>query len=100
MFAGKTAINKLENPLENSSSSYNNFTDLHEALLSINDDISIRQKHLRYLAVKVYKTLIEINPEFIWTYFWKYPTSYGLKKVIKCFRLLRNQQDVELLGIN
>ena len=85
IFAGKTAINKFENPLKNSSSSYNNFTDSHNALLSINNDISIHQKHLRYLTVEVHKTLLEINPEFVWTYLLKYPISYDLRKGDKVF---------------
>ena len=79
------AINRFENPLKNISSGYNNFTDSQNALLSINNDISIHQKHLRYLTAEVHKTLLEINPEFVWTYFRKYPISYNLRKGDKVF---------------
>ena len=57
MFAGKTTINKICK-IHYRTLVYNNFTDSHDTLLSV---------HLRYLAVKVYKTVVEINPKFTWT---------------------------------
>ena len=49
-------------------------------LRSINNDISIHQKHLRYLDVEVYETVIEINPEFMEICFMTNPISYDLRK--------------------
>ena len=46
---------------------HNEFTDSYDAPRSINNNISIHQKYLRYLAAEVYKTVIEINPKFIRT---------------------------------
>ena len=61
MFAGKTAINticKIHYRILQVVS--NNFNDSYDTLLSINNDISIHQKHLWYLAVEVHKTVVEI----------------------------------------
>ena len=50
-----------------------------------------------YLAVEVYKTVVEINPEFMWTYFLKNPIFYNLRKIDKVFYLLQDQQNTELV---
>ena len=81
MLAGKTAINKIcKIHYRTLQVVYNTFTDSNDALLSVNN-ISIHQKHLRYLAVEVYKTVVEINPELMWTHFLKNIISYDLKNV-------------------
>ena len=70
MLACKTAINDIcEIHYRTLQVVYNNFTDSYDALLSINNDIFIHQKRLRYLPVEVCKTVVEINSEFMWTYF-------------------------------
>ena len=87
MFACKTAINNIcEIHYRTLQVVYNNFTDSYDALLSINNDIFIHQKRLRYLPVEVCKTVVEINSEFMWTYFLQFLMT--LEKVIKCFHLL------------
>ena len=43
-------------------------------------DVSIHQKHLRFLAIEVYKSLMNINPEFMWEFFNKNPIQYNLRK--------------------
>ena len=75
---------------------YNNFTDSCETLLSINNYISVHQKHLQYLAVEVYRTVAEINPEFIWTYFPKGPIPYDLGKGNKVFLPLARSARYEI----
>ena len=66
MFAGKRAINKIYKIYYRTHPGvYNNFIDSHDAVLSVNNDISICQKHLLYLAVKIYKIVVEFNPEFM-----------------------------------
>ena len=86
MFAGKTAINKIcKIRYKTLLVVCNNFTDSYDELLSINNDISTHHKHLQYLAVEVYKTIVKINPEFMWTYFLKNSISYNLRKGDKVF---------------
>ena len=48
--------------------------------MNVSNDVSIHQKHLRFLAIEVYKSLININPEFIWEFFNKNPIQYNLPK--------------------
>ena len=48
--------------------------------LQINKDISIHQKHLRILALEVYKSIMHFNPEFMWHCFNTNPIPYNLKK--------------------
>ena len=65
MFTGKTAISKIcKIHYRTLQVVYNNFNDSYDALISVNNDILIHQKHLRYLAVEVYETLLEIIPKF------------------------------------
>ena len=86
MFAGKTAISKIcKIHYRTLQVVYNNFNDSYDALLSVNNDIFIHQKHPRYLAVEVYETLLEIIPKFVWTYILKNPISYDLRKGDKVF---------------
>ena len=66
MFAGKTAISMIcKIHYRTLQVVYNNFTDLHDALLSISNDMSICQEYMCCLAVQVYKARVEINPEFM-----------------------------------
>ena len=44
------------------------------------NDVSIHQKHLRFLAIEVYKSFININPEFMWKFFNKNPVQYNFGK--------------------
>ena len=44
---------------------YDVIDESYENLLKRSDDISIHQKHLRYLAIEVYKSLTMLNPGFM-----------------------------------
>ena len=48
---------------------YDVFDESYENLLNSSDDISTHQKHLRYLAIEVYKSLTMLNPGFMWNFF-------------------------------
>ena len=41
---------------------YNNYDKSYHDLLNFSNDVSIHQKHLRFLAIEVYKPLMNINP--------------------------------------
>ena len=45
----------------------------------------IHQRHLQYLALEVFKSLMHLNPEFMWSYFNENPLPYDLRKGIKVF---------------
>ena len=72
MFASKTAINKILKILDRTLQVvYSEYYKSYEELLQVNKDISIHQKHLRILALEVYKSIMHfnpesLNPEFMW----------------------------------
>ena len=57
---------------------YNEYNKLHEELLQLNNNVSIHQRCLQYLALEVSKSLIHLNPEFMWSYFNENPIPYDL----------------------
>ena len=81
MFAIKSSISKIcKIHLRTLQIVYNNYDKSYQDLLNFSNDISIHQKHLRLLAIEVYKSLMNINPEFMWEFFNKYPLQYNLRK--------------------
>ena len=46
-----------------------NINESYEELLLCNNDVSIHQKQLRILATEVFKSLADINPDFMKSYF-------------------------------
>ena len=47
----------------------------------------VHQRHLQYLALEVFESLMHLNPEFKWSYFNENPIPYELRKGIKVFLL-------------
>ena len=58
---------------------YDDYSSTYEELLASHNDISIHQKHLKHLAVEVYKPLVNMNPEFIWPFFKTNSVPYNLR---------------------
>ena len=48
--------------------------------LNRSDDISIHEKHLRYLTIEVYKSLIMLNRGFMWNFFERSHIPYNLRR--------------------
>ena len=66
MFANKSSTNKiLKIHRKTLQIIYDVYDESYENLLNTSDDISIHQKHLRYFAIEVYKSLIKLNPGFM-----------------------------------
>ena len=81
MFAGKSSIAKIcKIHCRTLQIVYNNYDKSYHDLLKFSNDVSIHQRHLRFLTVEVYKSLMNINPEFMWEFFNKNPVQYNLKK--------------------
>ena len=69
MLANKSPINKILKIHERTLQIvYDVYDESYENLLNRSDDISIHQKHLRYLAIEVYKSLTMLNPGFMWNF--------------------------------
>ena len=48
---------------------YNTYEKSCNGLIILNRDISIHQKHLQFLATEVYKSVNNLNPQFMWNCF-------------------------------
>jgi len=80
MFAGKTAINKICKIHHRTLQIvYNDYTKTYEQLLDISKTTSIHQRHLKCLATEVFKSLLHLNPEFMWNYFNEKQIPYSLR---------------------
>ena len=90
MFAGKTLINKICKIHHRTIQVvYNEYNKSYEELL---------QRHLHYLALEVYKSLMHLSPEFMWSYF-NENSKWGkvLNQIcILAFQLLTTKQDKKL----
>ena len=81
MFANKSSIDKtLKIYKRTLQIVYDVYDESYKNLLNRNDDISIHQKHLRYLAIEVYKSLAKLNLGFMWNSFERNHTPYNLRQ--------------------
>ena len=83
MFAGKTLISKLQKihfktlQVKNQDNTYEKS---YNELLILNKDVSTHQKHLHFSAAEVYKSVNNLNPQFMWNYFNFSTLPYKLRK--------------------
>ena len=81
MFAGKSSIAKIcKIHFRTLQVFYNSYDKSNNDLLNFSNDVSIHQRHLRFLAIEVCKSLMNINPEFMWEFLNKNPVQYNLRK--------------------
>ena len=81
MFANKCSIDKiLKIHKRTLQIVYGVYDESYENLLNRSDDISIHQKHLRYLAIEVYKSLPKLKPGFMWSFFERNHTPNYLRR--------------------
>ena len=70
MFAGKISITKICKIHHRTRQViHNDYQKSYDELLDINNDVNIHQKHLRILALEVFKIIMHVNQEFMWSYF-------------------------------
>ena len=58
---------------------YDDYNSTYEELLASHNEISIHQKNLRHLGIEVYKSLVHLNPEFMWPFFKNKSIPYNLR---------------------
>ena len=63
---------------------YDDYNSTYEELLVSHNDISIHQKHLKHLAIEVYKSLTNLNPEFMWPFSKNKSIPYNLSNENIC----------------
>ena len=64
---------------------YNEYNKSYEEPLQLHNNMSIHQRNLQYFALKVFKSLMHLNPEFMWSYFNENNILYDLRKGTKVF---------------
>ena len=80
MFAGKALTNKICKIHHRTLQVvYDDFNKSYDELLELNKDLSIHQRHLRYLAIEVFKSIMHLNPHFTWSYFKENLMPYHLR---------------------
>ena len=58
---------------------YDGFNSTYEELLASHNDISIHQKNLKHLAIEVHKSLANLSPELMWSFFKNKSVPYNLR---------------------
>ena len=57
-----------------------NQNDTYDNLSLQSNTVSIHQRHLRFFSDTVYKSMSQLNPEFMWSYFTHKDMPYSLRK--------------------
>ena len=85
MFASKNSMLKVNKIYRRTLCVvYDDNSSTYEELLNSHNDISIHQKHLKHLAIEVYKSLTNLNPEFMWPLFKNKSIPYNLRNRNNC----------------
>ena len=80
MFASKTEISKIcKLHYRTLKVVSNEYDKSYEELLEMNKSAFIHQRHIKFSAIEVYKSLMDLNPGFMWSYFSEKPLPYNLR---------------------
>ena len=64
---------------------YDDFNKSYDELLEMNKDLSIHQRHFRFLTTEVIKSIMNLNPQFMWSFCVEKPVPYNLRDGSKLF---------------
>ena len=98
MFAGKTLLNRIcKIHYRTLQVVYDDYNSSYDELLQLNNSPSIHQRHLRFLAIEVFKSIMHLNPQFMWSYFEEKTMPYNLRHGSK---LILKKTTSSRFGIN
>ena len=80
MFCRKTLYSKIEKIHHKTLKVIYESNDTYENLLLQSNTVSVHQRHLRFLMIEIYKSLSQLNPQFIWSFFTHKDIQYNLRK--------------------
>ena len=69
MFCRKTLYSKIEKIHHRTLKVVYGVDDSYNNLLLSSSSVSIHQKHLRVFVTEIFKSIPQINPEFMWSFF-------------------------------
>ena len=58
---------------------YSEYEKSYKDLLADDNEISIHQKHLQFLATEAFKSANKLNPQFMWGFFENHEILYNLR---------------------
>ena len=75
-----TLINKIcKNHHKTLEVVYDDFNKSYDELLEMNKSLSIHQRHFHYLTIEAIKSIMNLNLQFMWSYFEEKPVPYNLR---------------------
>ena len=80
MFCRKNMYSKIEKIHHRTLKVVYGIDDSYSNLLLSGNSVSIHQRHLRFLVTEIFKSISQINPEFMWSFFKPKKLSYNLRK--------------------
>ena len=93
MFCRKTLYSKIEKFNHGTLKVVYGIDDSYNNLLLSSNSVSIHQTYLGFLLTEIFKTISQINPEFLWFFFKPQKLSYNLRKgpILNLQRTLRHK---------
>ena len=80
VFCRKTLYSKIEKIHHKTLKVIYESNDTYDNLLLQGNTVSVHQRHLRFLVAEIYKSISQLNPGFIWSYFTHKDMPYNLRK--------------------
>ena len=80
MFCRKTLYSKIEKIHHKTLKTIYESNDTCDNLLLESNTVSVHQRHLRFLMTEIYKSISQLNPQFMWSFFTHKDIPYNLRK--------------------
>ena len=80
MFCRKTLYSKIEKIHHKTLKVIYESNDTYDNLLLQSNTVSVHQRHLRLLMTEIYKSISQLSPEFMWSYFTHKDMPCNLRK--------------------
>ena len=81
MLCRKTLHSKIEKIHHKTLKVIYESNDTYENLLLQSNTVSVHQRHLRFLMIEIYKSILQLNPQFMWSFFTHKDIPYNLRKI-------------------
>ena len=80
MFCRKTLYSKIEKIHHKTLKVIHESNVSYDNLLLRSNTVSVHQRYLRFLVTEIYKSISQLSPEFVWSYFTHKDMPYNLRK--------------------
>ena len=82
MFCRKTLYLKIEKIHHKTLNVIYESNDTYDNLLLQSNTVSVYQRHIRFLMTETYKSISQLNPQFMWSYLTHKYMPYNFEKVL------------------